>query len=1090
MGVKTKAQLLVEIKDLKNRLAELQAIEAKSHPKSEIYKKQVHALGERVKELDCLYGISHLIEIPNISLQDIFKGTVKLLPLAWQYPKTTCARITLDNQEYKTKNFHETKWKLASEIKVEGKHAGLIEVFYLEKQPKIYEGPFLKEERALIDAVSERLGNVIQRMQAQERTKHLALVLRSIRNINQLIIREKNRDVLIHEVCDSLIETRGYSTAWIALVDASGKLSASEEAGLGDKFSPLRSDLKRGDFPACVQQTLTHPGPIKITDPSSICADCPIFEKYSSKGRMTVQLEHAGVVYGFLAVSVIADSTIDKEERNLINAICKQLGIIIEQVQAEKELQESHHYYRSLLNQLHEDVIVIDREYKITDINNTFLSTTGYRRDEVIGKHCYEISHGYNQPCEKEGEDCKLQEVFITGISSKCIHEHVQKDGSIAPVDILFSPLTDNEGKVTHVIESIRDLSDLYKTQFNLEESKNRFDLAMVATKDGLYDWNLITNEIYYSPGWKSMLGYKNDELPNDFSVWEDLTEPEDVKKTLEMQQELINKQRERFEIEFKMKHKDGHWVDILSLATAIFDESGKAIRMIGTHIDISERKRVENKLKQNEMQYRSVVEDSPGLICRYLPDATITFANQVFCKFFGNEPDELIGTNMLEKISKESRKSVWSKITSLTRESYTHVSENENINSEGAVRQMRWTRRALFNEKGKLTGYQSFGEDITDQNRSQQFLNALNQASVAIGSAITKQNIFDSIAEELEQLDITCMLFPLDETRTKLVTKYVSFDYKLLNPIEKLAGFTYKEYSFPINAVEIFHKVIEKKESLFENASEKTVGQLFPNISMKIISLIFKISQGTKIITSPLIVDGKVAGIFLVQSKTLIQQDVPAATAFADQLSSAWNKVQLVEDLRKTVEGTINTIAATVEARDPYTAGHQKRVADLAVAIASEMKLTDAQVEGLRMAGIIHDLGKINVPAEILSKPGKLSELEFSLIKTHSQNGYDLLKNIEFPWPIAKMVRQHHEKMDGSGYPQGLKGDEILLESRILDVADVVEAMSSHRPYRPALGIEKSLDQIKKDKGTLFDPDVVDACLKIFKEGYKFLEN
>ena len=189
-------------------------------------------------------------------------------------------------------------------------------------------------------------------------------------------------------------------------------------------------------------------------------------------------------------------------------------------------------------------------------------------------------------------------------------------------------------------------------------------------------------------------------------------------------------------------------------------------------------------------------------------------------------------------------------------------------------------------------------------------------------------------------------------------------------------------------------------------------------------------------------------------------------------------------------MEGTIHTIAATVEARDPYTAGHQKRVAGLAVAIASEIRLSEYQIEGIRMTGIIHDLGKIKIPAEILSKPGMISDLEYEIIKTHPQVGRDLLKDIEFPWPIAQIVLQHHEKMNGSGYPRGLKGEEILLEARILAVSDIVEAMSSHRPYRPALGIVKALDQIKKDRGTLLDPDVVDACLKVFKQGYKLLES
>ena len=192
---------------------------------------------------------------------------------------------------------------------------------------------------------------------------------------------------------------------------------------------------------------------------------------------------------------------------------------------------------------------------------------------------------------------------------------------------------------------------------------------------------------------------------------------------------------------------------------------------------------------------------------------------------------------------------------------------------------------------------------------------------------------------------------------------------------------------------------------------------------------------------------------------------------------------------LQETIKGTIETIALIGEARDPYTSGHQKRVSDLAASIAIYMHLSKYQVEGIRMAGLIHDLGKIQVPAEILSKPGKISNLEFDLIKIHPQVGYDLLKDIKFPWPIAQMILQHHEKMDGSGYPQGLAGDEIMLEARILAVSDIVEAMSSHRPYRPALGTEKALAQIKQDAGGLLDVDVVDACLKLFKQGYQLPE-
>jgi len=191
---------------------------------------------------------------------------------------------------------------------------------------------------------------------------------------------------------------------------------------------------------------------------------------------------------------------------------------------------------------------------------------------------------------------------------------------------------------------------------------------------------------------------------------------------------------------------------------------------------------------------------------------------------------------------------------------------------------------------------------------------------------------------------------------------------------------------------------------------------------------------------------------------------------------------------LQKTMEGAINTIGKIAETRDPYTAGHQKNVSQIATFIAQEMKLPKDKVEGIRIASLVHDIGKNGLPAEILSRPAKLTEIEFKLIKDHSKIGHDILKSIEFPWPVAQIVLQHHERLNGSGYPQGLKGEDILMEAKILGVADVVEAMSSHRPYRPALGIDKALEEISKNKNILYDPEVVDACLKLFKrKEFKF---
>jgi PAS domain S-box-containing protein len=228
------------------------------------------------------------------------------------------------------------------------------------------------------------------------------------------------------------------------------------------------------------------------------------------------------------------------------------------------------------------------------------------------------------------------------------------------------------------------------------------------------------------------------------------------------------------------------------------------------------------------------------------------------------------------------------------------------------------------------------------------------------------------------------------------------------------------------------------------------------------------KISETSMV---PLYNDNRIIGVSLV-AKDIINRNI-----YYDESKYTMNK------LRKALGGVIQAMAFTIESRDPCTAGHQRQVSNLARAIAIEMGISRDQTDGIRIVGSIHDIGKLSIPAEILSRPGRISDIEFNLIREHPRVGYEILKTIDFPWPVAETVLQHHERIDGSGYPQGLSGKDILIESKIIAVADVVEAMSSHRPHRASLGIDKALKEISENSGILYDPRVVDSCISIIKK-------
>ena len=358
------------------------------------------------------------------------------------------------------------------------------------------------------------------------------------------------------------------------------------------------------------------------------------------------------------------------------------------------------------------------------------------------------------------------------------------------------------------------------------------------------------------------------------------------------------------------------------------------------------------------------------------------------------------------------------------------------------------WERGCgIFSPDGEVQALEGFVSDITERKRTEEALK---------NSEAKYRNIFENAVEGIYQSTIEGRLI----TANAALARMAGYD----SPeelIESIKDMGTQIYVHP-----------EDRKRFLEISKEKDFVECF--------EVEFYKKDGSKfwVVLNARTVKDEQGKILYMEG---LIEDITVRRHAEEQLRQTLNR------LKKAVGTTIAVLGTASETRDPYTAGHQKRVADLARTIATEMGLSTNTIEGIRMAGSIHDIGKLSIPAEILSKPTKLTNIEYSLIKGHPQIGYEMLKDVESPWPLAQIVYQHHERMNGSGYPRNLKGDDILIEARIMAVADVVEAMASHRPYRPGLGIEAALEEIEKNKGILYDDVVADACLKVFREkGYQ----
>ena len=456
-----------------------------------------------------------------------------------------------------------------------------------------------------------------------------------------------------------------------------------------------------------------------------------------------------------------------------------------------------------------------------------------------------------------------------------------------------------------------------------------------------------------------------------------------------------------------------------------------------------NKRRQAENDLRQNDEKYRSILETIQEIYYEVDLTGNLTFFNDALCRTLGYSKEELTGVNYLQYEDKESLKNIF--------QTYNKVYKTgkpingfgrQIIRKDGTKRYVEVSISLQKDSSGKPIGFRGISRDVTERKQMEDIISQ---------SEDKYRTILDGMDDVYFEVDIKGNITFVNPSSFKM-SGYSE---------EELIGTSFKKINSP-DGIEM-------------------VKQYFGEI--------FLTGKTGKPFLWKLVKKNGEHGYFeLVASLTRDKQGKPIGFRgigrdVTERKLAEFMLQQTLSSLRKAFGTTIQIMVSAVEMRDPYTSGHQVRSADIARAIATEMGLPKDRIDGIRLAGSIHDIGKLSVPAEILSKPTKLTDIEFSLVKEHSRVGYEMLKDVESSWPLAQIVYQHHERMNGSGYPRNMKGNAILIEARIMAVADVVESMASHRPYRPALGIDAALEEIEKNRGTLYDAVAADACLKLFRE-------
>jgi PAS domain S-box-containing protein len=718
---------------------------------------------------------------------------------------------------------------------------------------------------------------------------------------------------------------------------------------------------------------------------------------------------------------------------------------ITDRKRAETLLRQSEEKYRLLADHTKDLVWLMDLDLKWTYISPSAEKLWGYALEEIIALpldkfltaasfktvmkfYAIEMSKALAVP-----SDYSLMQ--LQQIECRC------KNGRTLWVECFFSFIRDGNGKPLSLLGEGRDITERKQIENELRASESNFRHSLDESPLGIRISTVEGETIYANKAILDIYEYDSIEKLKKTSIKERYT-PQSYAEFLERKKKRLKGEFGPAEYEISIVRKNGEVRHLHVFRKEIFWDGKKQSQVI--YNDITLRRQAEENIRQSEEKYRTILENMQEGYFEVDLAGKFTFCNDSLCRIHQRSKDEMTGMNNRQYMDKENVKKVFEAFNRVykTGDSLPEINW-QIIRKDGITRYIEASVSLMKDSSDKPIGFRGVTRDITERKKAEEEI--LKLASIVRSS---------SELVSLCTLDEK-MIF-LNEAGSKMLG---------IDP-DKVGDYSIKDVIPEPYVSTVRQQIIPALLS-----GKNWEGDLlYRNIRTGVLT---DVHATTFIIKYA----GVGAPIFLAN----VSLDITERKLAEQKLQ------QTLNSLKKAVGTTIQVLVSALEARDPYTAGHQSRTANLACAIATEMGVDNHIIEGIHMAGIIHDIGKLSIPTEILAKPTKLTNLELSLIKTHSQSGYEMLKDVESPWPLAPIVHQHHERIDGSGYPSNLKGDEIILEARILAVADVVEAMASHRPYRASLGIEAALEEIEKNKGLLYDAAVADTCLGLFREkGYQ----